>query len=126
MEYYNFNYYKAYIYNIHTLINKYSLHYEWLDLNNKFYLGVSNQQYYEYLNSFHNPWLNKYQKNQKNLGADILENGMFTPFFYTVREGKKYIVVGKHRLYSLYVQHLYNPINKKFSITPTIYIFYKF
>lgn len=114
MEYFNFNYYKAYIYNIHTFITKYKLHYEWLDLNNEFYLGVSNQQYYEFLNSFHNPWLDKYGKNQRGLGQDILKNGMFTPFFYTIRDNKKYIVVGKHRLYSLYVQNLYEPINKKF------------
>ena len=108
------NLYNYYIYNIYQLLTKYKLNYYWFDLNEQFYNGIINNNYSNYKFYNNNYWLNKYKDNKIGLGQDILKNGMFTPIFFQIINNKKYIILGRHRYYSLLMNHYLNPINKKF------------
>jgi len=98
-----YNYY--YLHNIYTLINTYNLQWEFLDISN-----VKNSfppdledciNNGENFNISNNKYLQKYSEKKIELAKDILENGMFFPFFATKDKEKIIIYLGKHRLYSL-------------------------
>ena len=110
----SFNFYIAYIYNIYYLINYYNLKYEWLDITkNNFFDGIKNRSYSNF-SGFGNPWLDKYLSNTIELAEDIMENGIFCPFFYQKINDKKYLIMGRHKLYSLLLYSKIKPINRKF------------
>lgn len=109
------NLYLLYQYNLWHLINTYKLKYEWLDLSKeKFYNGVKGQSSSDWSPAYGNPWLNKYRPNKTGLAKEILADGMFTPIFYQRINDRKYVIIGKHRLYSLLFYNAIYPINKKF------------
>lgn len=108
------NLYKYYIYNIYILLNYYNFEYYWFNINDYlFYEGVKENPSYIF-SQYNNPWLDKYIKNPKGLGEEILKNGTFTPIFFQEVNNKKYVIIGKHRLYSLLLNNQKKKINKKF------------
>jgi hypothetical protein len=107
-----FNLYSLYQYNIWHLINNYNLKYYWLDISKeKFYNGIHNGTFNDFSEIKEDPWLQKYSSNKIELAKDILNKGTFTPFIYYIKDNKKYILLGRHRIYSL---NLLKNINKKF------------
>lgn len=104
-----------YIYNIYHFINSYSLEYHWLNLNEHiFYNGVKNLKPSNYDTFSRDPWLKKYANKKIQLAEDIIRNGTFTPIFYYEINNNKYILGGKHRIYSLKLYSILYPINRKF------------
>lgn len=108
-----FNLYNLYQYNIWHLINDYNLDYYWIDIQKEdFYNGMWRASFNDFSETRNDPWLNKYSKSHNQLGENILDVGTFTPFFYQENRGKKYILLGRHRLYSL--KSLNKNLNRKF------------
>ena len=100
-------YYYHYLNCIYQLINNYHWSYLWIDLNHSDYLykNCSGKRYKEFFTQ--NSYLNDCKNNKKQLGLDILKNGMYFPFFGLSLEQKELskhqinLLLGKHRLYSL-------------------------
>lgn len=95
-----------YLYNIHTLINKYNLEWTFIDVEKEIYQYESYDK--DEINNGENfifgdnRYLRKYKDEKIKLAENILkEKGMFFPFFATKRNNKNEILLGKHRLYSL-------------------------
>ena len=106
---FDINYYNIYIYNLFYLIKIFNLKYTWININNEqFYEGVNLSYSYDF-SLLENSW-----KNKILLAEDILKNGMYTPIFYYQFNNKKYIILGKHRIYSLILYNKIKPINKEF------------
>lgn len=96
------NLYRLYQYNIWHLINSFKCQYKWLNINQEqFYNGFKNISYKDFSLIQEDPWLQKYSNNQYKLGENILKIGTFTPFIYQEYDNKKYIMLGRHRIYSL-------------------------
>ena len=83
-----------YLYNIHTLINKYNLEWTFIDVEKEIYQYESYDK--DEINNGENfifgdnRYLRKYKDEKIKLAENILkEKGMFFPFFATRRNNKK-------------------------------------
>lgn len=104
--------YKLYQYNIWHLINTYKLEYEWIDIKKeKLYNGMKDCEFTNFEKMIQDPWLQKYSNKQEKLGKEIIKIGTYTPFIFQFAQEKKYVILGRHRIYSL---NLLNQINRKF------------
>lgn len=105
------NLYNIYQYNIYILINKYKIKYSWINLQD--FLNYRDGQGWSQALNFsvlNNPWLQKYRKKQKQLGQDILQQGTFTPIFTIKSNNFYYVMLGRHRVASLILNYLENPL----------------
>lgn len=93
--------YNYYLWNIHYMIN--TLGFKWCFDNINNYNSIRPIE--DILNSFwsdYNPFLRDYREEHLLLAKDILENGMYFPFFSAPYiDGGYGIIMGTHRFYSL-------------------------
>ena len=107
--------YKLYQDNIFNLINSYNLKYYWFDIKKEqFFNGTKDYRPYDFIKFLDDPYLKQFNKDKIQLAKDIIKRGTFTPFFFWEIDGKKYIFLGKHRLYSLKLYNQFFPIKRKF------------
>lgn len=107
-----YNYYYPQI--LHYMINIFNCNYEWSSLNQWDFKSVfweKEQIFVKQANNFLIDWEN----NKSKLALNILNNGLYFPFFYRINSKTKIkeIVLGRHRFLSI----LLNPSlfkNKKF------------
>ena len=109
------NKYQMFIFNVYHMIKSYGLEYHWFDINeNIFYNGVKGLDGSAFRLFQNDPWLFSYANNKIKLAEDILQNGTFTPIFYYEINNRKFVIGGKHRLYSLKLYSAIKKINRKF------------
>lgn len=104
--------YNVYFLNdIKKLIKNYNCSYKFLSITDYAFLNHSGLPYKSFT---YNEYLKESQNDKTLLAKDILKNGMFFPFFGYIKDGQFYIILGKHRLYSLLLQYKKQPFNNKF------------
>lgn len=107
------NLYQAYISNLKTIINKYPYKYHWFFIDEYKFFNVTSWKANDF--NFPDKFLTKYKNEKIKLGQDILEKGTYSPFFYWEDgQGKKHLLLGKHRLYSLLLCNQQEKIKRKF------------
>ena len=112
-----YNYY--YMISLYNLIHEYNCEWEFFNINDKNFLNGTNLKYDEFAR---NNYLVKYQDQKTGLARDILQNGMFFPYFIYGSKDEQpdentiRLALGKHRLYSklLYQAKEKTNIDKKF------------
>lgn len=112
-KHFNYEYYDLYLYNLHTIINTYGYKYRWVDLSEERFFNHSGHSFTNF--SIHDKFLQQYKEDKSQLGKAILRDGTYTPFFYFKNPNNyNMIVLGKHRLYSLLMCQLKEPLPRKF------------
>ncbi len=107
-----YNKYHLQLYNIHTIINHYGFKYRWLDVSKEKFLNYTHVSYKYLLPQ--DKYLQDVKEDRSKMGEDILQRGMFFPFFYCIKDNQNYLFMGKHRLHSLLLYHKQCKFNKKF------------
>lgn len=97
--------YNFYLYNIHCMINILNYKYEWAKVSSYRFSNFGEYDVSDF-SRLPNPFLLDYQNEKIKLAEDILENGMFFPFYGGKLENPinpelYFIIQGKHRLYAL-------------------------
>lgn len=107
-----YNKYYLTLYNIHTLINYYGFQYRWLDISKESFYNYTKASYKH--TPMGNLYLNEIQDDKIKMGEDILQRGMYCPFFYYIKNNQNLLFLGKHRLHALLTYYKTNKFNKKF------------
>jgi len=112
----NNNLYFYYQANLQYLLKNKYVDYTWNKISNLEFYDYKGLEYENFLTKNPDPWLHMYSHNKLLLATDILNNGMYTPFFYYTKNNKNYIFLGRHRFYSLKLyEFIYNKkIDKNF------------
>ena len=97
--------YNMFFYNLHIMINKLNFQYEWAPIFWKRYVNFGEYDIQDF-GRLDNKYLQEYKETQLDLAKDILDNGMYVPFYGGVLEqpinpNLFFILQGKHRLYAL-------------------------
>lgn len=100
-------FYKYYLYNIHTMINKIQFTYEFARIRDKkpiFQIHAHPSEIFQFYKN--NPYLYDYSKSQIKLAEDILKNGMYCAFFggklkNPIDPSYYFLIQGVHRFYAL-------------------------
>lgn len=106
-------YYYYYMISLHNLINTYNCAWDFHSINEKQHINGTNLKYTDFT---HNEYLKKYENEKIGLAEDILNNGMYFPYFvYGLPEEQEnniiHLALGKHRYYSkLLYQHKNNKL----------------
>ena len=107
-----FNRYYATLYNIHTIINHYGFKYHWKDVTKEKFFN------YTFVPIEVTPSIDKYlaeiHDDRLVLGENILQRGMFCPFFFFRQNNQNLLFMGKHRLQGLLKYHKQCKFDKKF------------
>lgn len=111
-----YNYY--YMISLYNLIKFYNCKWEFLSINDKNFLNGTNLKYDDFSV---NKYLRLYQNEKIKLAEDIINNGMYFPYFVyglpeeQIDDNSVSIALGKHRYYSkLLYQNKYGKIDTKF------------
>lgn len=111
-------YYYYYMISLYNLIHTYNCKWKFHTVNEKIFLNGTNLKYDDFSR---NPYLDEYCNNKIGLAEDILQNGMYFPYFVyglpqeQIDQNTISIALGKHRFYSkLLYQKKYGKIDKKF------------
>lgn len=97
--------YDLYLYNLHQMINKLNYKWEWARVSTYRFTNFGEYDVADF-SRLPNPYLLEYQNEKIKLAKDILENGMYFPFYggkldNPINPELYFILQGKHRLYSL-------------------------
>lgn len=97
--------YDMFFYNLHIMINELNFQYKWAPIFWKRYINFGEYDIQDF-GRLDNKYLQEYKETQLNLAKDILDNGMYVPFYGGVLEqpinpNLFFILQGKHRLYAL-------------------------
>lgn len=96
-----YNYYHYFLFNIKSLVNNFGYIPHWIDLNEEKFMNHSGHSHTDF--NTKDKFLQQYSKEKMGLGKDIIKNGTYAPFFFynDIKNNKKKLYLGKHRLYSL-------------------------
>ena len=97
--------YDIYLYNLYQMINKLKYKWEWARVSTYRFSNFGEYDVTDF-SRLPNPYLLEYQGEKIKLAKDILENGMYFPFYggkidKPINPELYFILQGKHRLYSL-------------------------
>lgn len=107
--------YECYKHNIFQLIKFYDYKPHWFYIDEHPFYNFTSHKPNNFVD-LGDPFLLQFKTVKTDLAADILQKGMYTPFFYYIgKKGEKVLLLGKHRLFSLLRYHqTISPIDKKF------------
>lgn len=97
--------YNYYLFNLYQLINKLDYKFEWIRASKYRFSNFGEYDVSDF-SRLPNPYLLEYQNEKTKLAEDILNNGIFFPFYggkldNPINPDLYFIIQGKHRLYSL-------------------------
>lgn len=98
--------------NIRKLIIDFNCQYKFLTIKDYKWINISGLPYKQF--PFFNDYLRDSLQEKTRLADDILAKGMLFPFFGYIKDNQFYVMLGKHRLYSLLTKYNQKPFDKKF------------
>ena len=105
-----YNFYNLYLLNLRDWVLNYGFEYEWSKIGDKTWINCSGVDFRNW-ECLENPYIQKWKSDRLKLAEDILQRGMFAPFFIY---GDNKVFMGKHRVWSLWEYNKIAPIEKEF------------